>query len=220
MKIKLTPRLYAVADFVRSGSKLADIGTDHAYLPVFLCTEGIINSAIAADIVQGPLGKARETVERYGMTDKIELVLTDGLVGIDSEQIDDIVIAGMGGELISSIILSADWLKNPRKRLILQPMSKESTLRDTLYSNGFEIKYEATVDEGRHIYTVICAEFAGKIYLPTDAELLLGKIDTQTQAGRKYLEREIRRLESRIKGKFSDEQNKKNNELINFLKSL
>lgn len=161
--IKLYTRLKMAADEVRQGKKVVDIGTDHAYLPAFLVENGICNNAIAADIGKGPLENAKKVVSTSKeLSDRIELRLSDGLKEIKSHEAEDIVIAGMGGILISEILTAAPWVKNETKRLILQPMSHAEDVRRYLCENGFEIIKEKACTDGRHNYIVIVAEFRNK----------------------------------------------------------
>lgn len=114
----LDNRLRLCAEFVRNGAKLADIGSDHAYLPVWLCQNGKCPSAIAADINPEPLKRGHDTVVEANLTDKIETRLSDGLKSINSGEADDIVIAGMGGELIARIIGDCGFSKDKSKQFI------------------------------------------------------------------------------------------------------
>lgn len=161
--IKLDARLKMAADEVRQNKKLVDIGTDHAYLPAFLVENGICNEAIAADIGKGPLENARKVVSASKeLSEKITLRLSDGLKEIDPDEAEDIVIAGMGGILISEILTAAPWVKNETKRLILQPMSHAEDVRRYLCENGFEIIKEKACTDARHNYILIVAEFRNK----------------------------------------------------------
>ena len=135
--MKLDQRLSAVAALVRLGSRLADIGTDHAYLPVWLVQNGVCPAAIAADLRPGPLEAARRHVAAAGLEDRISLRLGDGLAPVFPGEADDIVIAGMGGETIAAILAAADWLADARLRLVLQPMSRAEETRRWLLKNGF-----------------------------------------------------------------------------------
>lgn len=157
----LTPRLRQVMEFVRPGVPVADVGTDHAYLAVYLVNSGKSPRCIASDINSGPLARARETVLKYGAEDKVELRLSDGLDGYPSEAARDIVIAGMGGELILSIVKSCPWLRNPDVRLVLQPMTAQPELRKGLYAEEFEILREAVAREGDKLYLVISVRYTG-----------------------------------------------------------
>lgn len=170
----LDRRLMAAADFVRRNAVVADIGTDHAYLPVFLIGKGIVARAVAADINEGPVLRAVQNVRQYKMEDRIEVVRTDGLTGLDGKGITDIAICGMGGELISKILDAAPFVKDEGIRLILQPMTKAAELYRYLCENGFSVVGEALVREDR-IYRVICAEYTGIIHTPSDVLCLLGE---------------------------------------------
>ncbi|MBQ7956476.1 MAG: SAM-dependent methyltransferase [Clostridia bacterium] len=161
--IKLDARLKMAAEEVRPGKRIADIGTDHAYLPAFLIENNICPSAIAADIGKGPLENARKiTSTSKDLSDRIELRLSDGLKEIKEDEVDDIVIAGMGGILIAEILTAAPWVKDENKRLILQPMSHAEDVRKYLCENGFEIIKEKACTDGRHNYIIIVAEFRNK----------------------------------------------------------
>lgn len=160
-KIRINDRLLTAVPFVRDGKCFADIGTDHAYLPIYLSQAGKIPRAIAADINRGPLDKARENIEKYGFEESIKTILCDGLSKINPDEVDDIAIFGMGGELIVKIIDEAPWLRNKSKRLILQPMTHPEKLRAYLSQNGFNILGESlSLDRGK-IYQTICAEYDG-----------------------------------------------------------
>ena len=110
--ITLDSRLSLCASFVRQDSKLADIGTDHAYLPVWLCQNGVCKSAVAADINPEPLSRGQLTIAQAGLEDKVKTRLSDGLKSISADEADDIVIAGMGGELIAKIILDCEYSRD------------------------------------------------------------------------------------------------------------
>lgn len=148
---------------VRRGSSLADIGTDHGYLPAWLVKGGKCKSAVAADLRKSPLENAAETLRIYGVEDKVSLRLSDGLDCILPDEADDIVFAGMGGTLIAQLMERTDWLKDKSKRLIIQPMTHSENVREYLIKNGFEILFEdACRDDGRD-YICLCAEFREKV---------------------------------------------------------
>lgn len=176
-KPNLDARLLAAAKFVREGAYACDIGTDHAYLPVYLVLIGRASRALASDINKGPVMRAKESVAKYGVTDKIDVVLSDGLKGAEGYPVTDIIIAGMGGELIASILEDAKWVKNEKYRLILQPMTHAEILRKYLADNGFSIIDEDMVkDTGNNkIYQIICAEYSGRTENYTTDELYLGR---------------------------------------------
>ena len=180
----------AVADLVPEGARLADIGTDHAYLPVSLLLEGRIPSAIAADLREGPLDRARITAMEYGCTDKMTFRLCDGLKGIAPQEVDTVAIAGMGGETISAILSAAEWVKQNNLPAILQPMSSQPELRRWLWQNGYAIQEEKIVREGETLYIVILAvsgapdpmspaqEWAGRQYEGMNAPLRGAYLDS------------------------------------------
>ena len=175
--IELSPRLRAVAELVPSGTRFADVGTDHAYLPVYLIQEEIISGAVASDLREGPLDRARQTAERYGVTDKISFRLCDGLDRIAPEEAETIAIAGMGGETIAAILGAAPWTKLGGHRLLLQPMSALPELRSWLQKAGYVIRKEQLCREGKTIYTVL---EAGRGEMPplSPAECWAGRQDT------------------------------------------
>ena len=157
----LQKRLLAAMDLVRPGSRVADIGTDHAYLPIELVKQGISPVAIAADVREGPLRMAQRNIERAGLGARIETVLSDGLTEIAESRYDDLIICGMGGDTIVQILEAAE-LKNPEKRLILQPQSVSDRLRAYLYRSGYEILCERFVWDMGKLYLLLCAQFTGK----------------------------------------------------------
>lgn len=171
---KLSPRLIAAANFVRSGSFVADIGTDHAYLPIYLCLTGKIRGAVASDINEGPVARAKINVANYHLAKKITVLQTDGLSGIEGYRPDDIIICGMGGELIARIIECAEWTRNERIRLILQPMTHADKLRAYLLENGYSIADETIVKDDK-LYQIICAEYSGNTEKYSPAELIFGR---------------------------------------------
>ena len=173
-KIELSPRLRMVADLVPAGARLADVGTDHAYLPAALILEGKIPSAIAADLRQGPLARARTTVREAGLTGRVAFRLCDGLKGIDPRETEAVAIAGMGGETIASILAAAPWTRERDLPLILQPMSSMSDLRLWLGQNGFCIVTERLACEGDTLYTAMLVR-AGQMAPQTPAELWAGR---------------------------------------------
>lgn len=174
-QIKINDRLLTAVTYVREGSVLADVGTDHAYLPIYLLNSGLISRAIAADINVGPLEKAKENIQKYGYGEEIRTVLCDGLAKINSDDVDDVAIFGMGGELIVKIIDQASWLKNPQKRLILQPMTHPEKLREYLAENGYMIVGEVLSYDRGKIYQTICAEYDGEIRSFNEFTLLFGE---------------------------------------------
>ncbi len=151
--MELSPRLQAIARQVPQGARLADVGTDHGYLPVWLLLNGRIGYAIAADLRKGPLDRAKGTARRFGQTDGISFRLCDGLTGIHEEEVDTVAIAGMGGETIAAILEAASWTKKG-KLLLLQPMTGAPKLRRWLQRNEYAILQEEIIREGDKLYGV------------------------------------------------------------------
>lgn len=198
---KLDERLSSCADFVRGGAKIADIGTDHAYLPVWLAKQGRIKSAVAADIHPMPLERGEENIKKYGCKNIVTTRLSDGLSGISPNECDDIIIAGMGGELIAEILSKAFWVKDSEKRLILQPMTRANVLREYLIQNGFEIITEKPCSHGGKSYTVIFAQYSGKIIdVPSDF-YYVGKLNPSDEIAREYAGQVLKKLRYKAQGK-------------------
>ncbi len=200
-EIRLGARLKAAADFVKSGLPTADIGTDHAYLPVYLVLSGVLDSAFASDINEGPLENARQTAEKYNLQDKITLRLSDGLQSYEGGEIKQIIICGMGGELIAKILNDWEHTQSEGMRLILQPMSKPEALRQYLAENGFKIMQEkGAFDDGRY-YTVICAEWTGEKIEYDELYLAIGGLkDVKTSESEGYKRMCLRRLDKKCDG--------------------
>ena len=201
MKIfSLDERLLNCAGLVRNGARLADIGSDHAYLPVWLLKSGRISFAVASDIKEKPLENGRITAEKYG-ADNIEFRLGRGLDVISqSDGITDIVIAGMGGEIISDIIADSQLVRNPEINLILQPMTRSDHLTAFLYENGFEIiKQKALTSKGRS-YTVILARYCVKKLAVSSVFRITGKLDLKDSESIKFIKKHIRNLENKSRG--------------------
>ena len=171
----INKRLLCCASLVRDGAVLGDVGTDHGYLPIYLLKVGKIDRAVLSDINEGPLSKARENVSENSLCDKCRLVLCDGASAISDLGITDYCIAGMGGELIASILSKAPHLKDGAIRLVLQPMSRPEALRAFLWDNGFRIITEQyVVDDGKK-YVCICAEYKGEPVDYSVADSYFGK---------------------------------------------
>ena len=179
MNITLDSRLGCIAEAIGSACIVADIGTDHGLLPIALLLRGQAERAVACDIRQGPLGSARRNAERYGVSDKVELVLTDGFHGVEVYSPDAVVISGMGGELIARIISEAPYLRGD-VRLFLQPMTRAESLRRYLAQNGFEIEAEHLARDGERLYSVIEAGYTGETAEYTEAQLLVGRPEHHT----------------------------------------
>lgn len=187
--ICLSPRLQMVADFVPPCACAADIGTDHGYLPIWLLQNGVIRSAIAADIHAGPLANARQSAAAYDLEERFRFVQADGLRFPDAQAADVVTIAGMGGETICAILAAAPWLRQ-EKQLVLQPQSKVPELTDWLWRNGFTIEDAALCRDAGKRYLVlrVLGQTAAQAY--TVEQLLLRRRDPLLP---EHLKEEIRR---------------------------
>ena len=159
MKIPLSDRLLACAAFVRPGERVADIGCDHGYLSIHLLKNGLASAAIASDVNEGPLQSAMHNAEKYGVKDRMRCYLSDGARNIPRD-FDTLICAGMGGDTMIHILEDARWLKSDQYHLILQCQSKTPMLREYLSANGWYIRSESIVRDGKFLYTVmdVCFE--------------------------------------------------------------
>lgn len=171
----MNQRLETICRLIRPGIGLIDVGTDHGYLPEKLALEAYPGRLFASDIRRAPLECAKRTAERSGVSDKISFLLCDGLELCPPEQVDTIVVAGMGGDAICGILDRAEWCWTPAYRLLLQPMSKQEVLRYFLVNNGFSIDREVLVRDAGEIYQILDARFCGENSPLSDAELYIGK---------------------------------------------
>ncbi len=184
---------------VRRGNTVADIGTDHAYLPAYLVLNGISPKALACDVRKGPLDNAKKTVEYYGITDKITLRLSDGFDEIEPFEAEDFIMCGMGGTLMEELISRTCWLKNKTKRIIVQPQSHAEDIRSFFVENGFEILFEdACIDAGK-IYCAMAAEYTGKIESKSISYIYTGELPKCRKPEAKlYLENILSRLKIKL----------------------
>ena len=199
--MKLSKRLQTIADFVKKGAVVADIGTDHAHIPIYLIKNNIISKAYACDINAGPLEKAKENINYYGVKN-IELRLSNGLEKLKTDEADTFIIAGMGGELIIDILDRGQGFFDKKNTFILSPHTKIEEVRNCLLRKGLKIlKEDMCIDEGK-FYTVMEAVYMGKTFSYTKGELLFGKylIDNKNPVLFKYLKKERQKYLSIIAG--------------------
>ncbi|MBQ7474398.1 MAG: SAM-dependent methyltransferase [Clostridia bacterium] len=196
----LDERMLLIASQVREGGIPADVGTDHGYVPIYLVESGLCPRAVATDINSKPLDIARTNAKSYGADDKITFCLSDGLREFDPAAlgVTDVIVAGMGGELIASIIGATDFVKTPGVRLILQPMSSVPELRGYLYEMGYDVKREKLCRAGDKIYTCFTAEYDGVSRTLTDAELCLGR-DIGSEESDEYLNEFLVRTATKLR---------------------
>ena len=197
--IPISARLLTCASMV-TGAFVCDIGTDHAYLPVYLVMSGKCRQAIATDIKEGPLNSAKGTLKRYGVSSSIKLILSDGFDKVNPKGVTDVVIAGLGGENIRDILASkkAEFIRNGIN-LVLQPMSKAEVLRAWLAENGFAVLKETAVKDN-HVYTVMQAHYTGEKRVISEAEAYIGLLNRGELLTKIYIAGVQDRLHTRAHG--------------------
>ena len=195
--MQLSLRLSAIADMVTEGNRLVDVGCDHGYLPVYLVHTGRIPGAIAMDVREGPLSRAREHIEDYSLSAYIECRLSDGLEALKAGEGDTLVIAGMGGPLMEQILTKGRKVRDSFSELILQPQSDIPHFRRYLTEEGYSIREENIVLDGGKFYpmmkAVLLKKPAEKEQL-TEEEAFFGKflLKQRNPVLKQYLERENR----------------------------
>lgn len=198
--LNLDERLKMCASLVSENARLVDVGTDHAYLPVWLLKNGKISYAIASDINEMPLKSGENNASVYGVKN-IEFRQGSGLETVSAEdKVTDIVIAGMGGEVISGIILNSPLTRNKKLNLILQPMTRSEELIKALYENGFGINTQKCVISKGKCYTVMSAGYTGITKKIDDTFPYLGKLDLTDEINLSFINTELRHLENKSKG--------------------
>ncbi len=203
---KLDARLATAPPFVRPGAIVADVGTDHAYLPIYLCTEGEVSFAVASDINQGPIESAASHIAASGLTARIQTVRTDGLRGLEAYHPTDILIFGMGGELIARILTDAPWVEADGIRLILQPMTHPECVRRYLAAHGFAVTAEVLSRESGKIYLTLVADYTGAPYAIDEATAAYGRLldpDHPDPLRVDYLSHRLAVLQAALRGKQS-----------------
>lgn len=198
-------RLPTAASFIRRGAYFADIGTDHALLPIYAVKSGTAVHAIASDVNEAPLLRAKENIRRCGLEKKIDCMLTSGFDGMGSLPITDAAICGMGGELTAEIINGAPFIRRIGFRLIIQPMTRAEAAREALGAAGFCISVERTVYEDGKFYTIIAADHDGIEKTYDKFTLLFGDLSPERfcsdEERRSYIKSSIKKYERIIEGK-------------------
>ena len=201
MKLPLSKRLLACCDYVAPGDRVADVGCDHGYLSIYLLKNGIASSVIASDVKENPLQTAIYHANKYGVSDRIRFFLSDGVRNIPRD-FDTLVCAGMGADVMISILEAAPWLRSEDYRLVLQCQSRTPWLRRYLSDNGWRITQETVVRDGRFLYTVMNVIWqpgttltAGECWFPP---ALLVKPTPETA---EYYHRCVRQLQIAVDGK-------------------
>ncbi len=191
MALELSARLRALADWVEPGCRcLADIGTDHGYIPAALLLEGRVQRAVASDIAPAPLDRARATAERWGLTERMDLRLGNGLEVLAPGEADAVVIAGMGGDTLVDILSGAPWCRETA--LLLQPMSRAEVLRPWLAENGFSIRRERLVQDRGVLYPIL--DISGGEMTLSESEAWGGVLLGDDPLWGRFLEEQILRL--------------------------
>lgn len=218
--MKLSIRLQTIANFVKRGKIVADIGTDHAYIPIYLVEHKIIKKAFALDINKGPLEKANENIKLFGFEEIIITRLSNGLDKLKANEVDTIIISGMGGELIIDILERKKEFFTSDKTFILSPHTKLELVRRYLIKNGFYISREdMCIDEGKY-YTVIEAGKTDNFINYRDTDLMFGKylIDNKNPILLQFLQREKVKYESIVLNKGLGEGRRE--EIVNLLSMI
>lgn len=191
----LNKRLTLAAEMLGQVKSVADIGTDHAFLPIYLIKKGLAEKVIACDIAEGPLSVAKSNITKHKLLDKIELRLANGLLGLAPMEVDAITILGMGGETIADILTDSPWVKNLDLTLILQPMSCDDRLREYLLNEGFEILKESGVESQGRFYTVMKVAFSGNLPEVGREYKYIGKLlDTPNDAAITFVKNRLKSL--------------------------
>ncbi len=185
----LSERLSLIYSLVPENSCVCDVGTDHGYLPTALCLNGKMKSVTATDIGKKPLENARENIRKLG-ADGVKLILCDGLDGVGRDLADVVIIAGMGGEVISGIMSRCAFANDSTVTFILQPMTSADKLREFLYGNGFFIETEIPIKENGKIYSVMKVRHCGVKQEIDGVTKSIGKITPDSEYGRQYIKKQ------------------------------
>lgn len=197
---RLPPRLRAIAQWVPQGAKLADIGTDHALLPLWLLRRERISAAIATDINELPLNRAQTNAREAG-ENRIRFLLCDGLAGVEKDMVDTIVIAGLGGENIADILKRSPWACSPVITLILQPMSRTEVLCHSFFELGLSLLQETLVVDSGRVYPIFMLS-RGTMDTWREGEYYTGPFSflANSPYRKRFLEEQQRRLSGVVNG--------------------
>lgn len=227
--MNLKGRLKLIAEKVPVCRCVCDIGTDHAYIPIYLVINKVCKKAIASDIKSGPISKARENIRKHGLEESIETRIGSGLKPIRADECDVIIIAGMGGLLIREILNEDMEKARNATSIILQPMSDIEVVREWLYNNGFDIYDEGLACEGEKIYNVIAARWTGvprqldSIYHHIGEKLLENRdplVEKYLNWRIRILDRIINEIKNTDNDKIEEEYRLHRKELYNLLQRL
>ncbi|HBF0341568.1 TPA: SAM-dependent methyltransferase [Clostridioides difficile] len=224
--MKLTDRLLKIASLVSDGKKIADIGTDHGYIPVYLLKEGKVPFAVLADVNKGPLDNAHKEVIQNNLLDKVDLRLGSGIEILEIGEVEEVIIAGMGGILISELLEAKKEVAHNVEKLILQPMQAQEELRYYLLNNRYEILEEVLVREDFRIYEIIVAKYTGKNTIIEDEiyyEVGIKLLENKDSLFNDFIEKKIKTYSSivnKLEGKNGEAIDKKRKESEVAIKKL
>lgn len=195
--MQLSKRLESVSSLVTPGFRVADIGTDHGYIPLWLIRQGVIPGAIAMDIHKWPLQRAKENIQAYELEEKIETRLSDGLGELRPGEADCVVIAGMGGSLVIKILKEGAEVLRTVRELVLQPQSDMEKVRRFLQKEGYRITSEKMILEDGKFYPMMRAEH-GRMKKLSEIEALYGPclLKEKNVCLKQFLEREQQTFEN------------------------
>lgn len=215
-QLQLSERLQAVVELVTKGKSVADVGCDHAYISIYMIEQGIAEHVIAMDVNRGPLQRAQENIQKYGMQDKIETRLSNGIMELKSKEVHTVLIAGMGGPLMQQILLGNPSVLTDVEELILQPQSEIADVRRFLEQISFQIEKENMVLEDGKYYMMMRARRSSQV-VPMDKEIQYryGKylIEHKNPVLYQYLQKECRQLEE-IQNKLKHQDSEKGKQKI------
>ena len=175
-QITQSPRLQLIASLVPQGARPVDVGSDHAYLPVYLVQNGRVREAYATDVNEGPIRRAEKNIKEAGLSHCIKTRKCDGLDGVEDFAPDTVIVAGMGGELIANILDQSSYVQQKSPLLILQPMTQAAHLRTYLLANGFDVISEHLLPEAHRMYQIIVCRYAAMPKrTPTPLQALVGE---------------------------------------------
>lgn len=197
MKLPICKRLLCCAAQVPQGARVADIGCDHGYLGIHLLQSGRASFVHACDLREGPIHRAMENALRFGTAEKMRFSRADGLSAVSPEEVDTVVCAGMGGDLIVQILRNAPWLKNEAYTLILQPQSSGQEVRRMLSEEGFGIVSETLAEDGGFLYYVMTVRFGNAAALTPGQQFCSPQL---LESGSPLLPQYLERLERSLRG--------------------
>ena len=189
----MSNRLNTIVSLVPKCDVVLDVGTDHAYVPIDLIKKGITKKCIASDLRKGPVEIAKKNIEQNKMCDKIEVRLGSGLQVIEKNQVNCIIIAGMGGALIKELLEEGKDKITKGTILIVQPNIYQDTLREWFYKNGFKIYNEVLVLEDKKLYTIMCVEFTGNVESVDEFKYYIGEHKVKDGMYKLYIENMLRK---------------------------